>query len=240
MNQLTTPRIAAAVVGILATLATTFSAADSSTGFRPRSNTSSNERSSAIGQPEVEKSLSRPSRPITPNSSKKGGQKRGALSLWKTLGALLFVVGLIVLGAKFLGKHAPKFNGGIPPEAMEVLGKRTVDQKQVIHLIRLGSRIMVIGGSPNGLQTLAEITDPVEVDYLAGMCRKESSETPFTQGFLALFRRQPVTEQTESLDQNDSTDDELRHDVQTQPDSLSSNEDRLTALRNSVREDSHA
>lgn len=141
--------------------------------------------------------LPRPSRPLSRNGTTKKPQ-RGTGSMLRTIGALIFVVALIMIGSKFLRKHAPRLNGGIPDEAMQVLGKRAIGQKQVVHLVRLGSRILVIGGSPTGLQTLAEITDPIEVDFLSGMCQQDAPESQFTRGFLAMFRRQPIDDPSET------------------------------------------
>ncbi len=175
--------------------------ADSPTSFGPgtsRSVPAAGNASARSDQKSASPSLTRPARSITPRDAK-SGKKRASGSIWKSLGALLFVVVLIVVGAKLLGKHAPRLNGGIPTETLEVLGKRNIDQRQTIHLVRLGSRILVLGGSQQGLHTLAEITDPVEVDTIAGMCRRDENDGKFTQGFLALFRRKPVTDnQTEN------------------------------------------
>lgn len=137
------------------------------------------------------------SRPITPTGrslSHAGevapGRTAGAASLWKTFGALGLVLGLIVLGARLWKKHGPRIAAGLPAEAMEVLGKRHLDSRQSIQLVRLGSRILVLGSTPAGLRTLAELTDPVEVDYLAGLCRRDDTGGGVAQSFQALFRRQ--------------------------------------------------
>jgi hypothetical protein len=37
-------------------------------------------------------------------------------------------------------------------------------------LLRLGNKLVLIAVSPTGVDTLAEITDPVEVDRLTGYC----------------------------------------------------------------------
>ncbi|GAB4135710.1 MAG: hypothetical protein Tsb009_02280 [Planctomycetaceae bacterium] len=228
MNTQTTPNIIPLFPAVML-LATILPNPTQAEPFNPQSSEAFNIRDSKGSRTSTNNAISPPGRPITPSSKKSGKRAAGSFSLWKTAGALLFVLVLIGLGAKSLSKHAPKFNGGIPPEALEILGKRNIDQRQAIHLVRLGSRILVIGNSPGGLQTLAEITDPVEVDYLAGMCRKDSTETSFTQGFLALFRREPIQnehpEMTPSSPTNDIATNESEH---------------VTSHSTSTMEESHA
>jgi hypothetical protein len=63
-----------------------------------------------------------------------------------------------------------------------------LDYRSTIQLVRCGSRLLVIGVSQAGMTTLAEITDPVEVDYLAGFC-KPSQPVSVGESFSQLFRR---------------------------------------------------
>ena len=115
-------------------------------------------------------------------------------SAWSTFGWLSLVVLLILIAARFLKKHGPLVNGGIPHEAIEILGRKYLDQKQSIFLLRLGSRVLVIGSSANGLRTLTEVTDPVEIDYLAGLCRPSHGDNSVAQTFRSLFGRQSFDE----------------------------------------------
>jgi flagellar biogenesis protein FliO len=77
---------------------------------------------------------------------------------------------------------------------VDVLGRRNVDSRHAVTLLRCGSRILVIGFSPQGMQVLTEMTDPVEVDFLTGLCRQSGEDTQFTQAFLDLFRRPQSTD----------------------------------------------
>lgn len=132
--------------------------------------------------------ITRPSGPL--RSAKSGARKSPGVPYWQTMAVLAGIVVVIVVGAKFLKKHGPLLTGGIPEDALEVLGKRAIDRGQTIYLVRLAGRILVIGSSTGGLQTLGEVTDPVEIDYLAGVCRQSSERSALTQGFLTLFNRQ--------------------------------------------------
>ncbi len=130
------------------------------------------------------------------SNSQSGDQERTdpTGSAWSILGALGFVILLILAMAKLLKKHGRIAIGGIPPEAIDFLGRRNIDQRQAIHLVRCGSRILVVGSSPNGLSTLAEVTDPVEVDYLAGLCRQSGKDMGMVQTFRQMFARQSPVE----------------------------------------------
>jgi hypothetical protein len=41
-----------------------------------------------------------------------------------------------------------------------------------MHLVRIGRKLLLIAVSPAGSETLTEITDPVEVDRLGGLCQQ--------------------------------------------------------------------
>lgn len=136
---------------------------------------------------------------IAPRTSDKLPGKQGSpgsasrirpqTSGWGTvIGGLSIVVALILSVAKIVRKHVPATAGALPPEALQILGRRTLEPRQTIHLVRCAGRILVIGASQQGLSTLAEITDPVEVDYLAGLCQRSEPESP-AKSFGQIFQR---------------------------------------------------
>ena len=53
---------------------------------------------------------------------------------------------------------------------VEVLGRAPLADRKQMQLLRLGNKLVLIAVSPTGTDTLAEITDPVEVDRLTGYC----------------------------------------------------------------------
>ncbi len=133
---------------------------------------------------------------ITPvNRPKQEGQGQGkksssrsAPSIWGTFGALLVVISIIFIVAKLFKKHHPMASANLPLEVMEVLGKRPLDARQTIHFVRCGSRILILGSSPAGLEMLSEVDDPVEVDLISGMCRERTQSTRTNTAFLNLFQ----------------------------------------------------
>ncbi len=116
-----------------------------------------------------------------------------------TLWPLLFVVGLIVVGARWLKSRGPTATRGLPAEVFEVLGRNAIDPRTSVVLARCGSRLLVLSLSPHGLSTLTEITDPVEIDCLAGLCRATQRDQSLVETFRSMLHKpagsKPVTSQ---------------------------------------------
>ena len=87
---------------------------------------------------------------------------------------LLFVLGL----AKLFLKRSPYAISGLPREAIDVLGRRVVDPRNSVYIVKVGSRMIVLGSSPGGLTSLADITDPIEVASLANICAAAQQSRP--------------------------------------------------------------
>lgn len=113
------------------------------------------------------------------------------LGQWMTtLLGLSIVLGLILSFAYAFRKHIPLATKVLPPDIVEVLGRRFIDQRNCVQLIRCGNRILIVAHSPtHGLQTLSEITDAIEVDTLAGRC-KQSDTSSMTSRFEELIAGQ--------------------------------------------------
>jgi flagellar biogenesis protein FliO len=109
-----------------------------------------------------------------------------SLSPMTAVSALAVVICLILILARVFRRHAPLFGQALPAEALEVLGRRFLDQRQSIVLLRIGSRILVVGSSAAGLQGIGEVTDPIEVDLIAGTCRGKNGQ-PLGSSFLGLL-----------------------------------------------------
>lgn len=118
----------------------------------------------------------------------------GSATGWSaTLWPLLFVVGLIVVGTRWLKARSPAAARGLHAEVFEVLGRKAIDPRTSIVLARCGSRLLVLSQSPHGLQTLTEITDPVEIDCLAGLCRATQRDQTLVDTFRALLHKPKTT-----------------------------------------------
>jgi flagellar biogenesis protein FliO len=122
----------------------------------------------------------------TPRSAASPRDTSTSGAWWTTLSGLAIVL-CIVGGLAWLArKHLPQVVRGLPPTVFEVLGRKTIEPRAVVHLVRCGNRILLLGCTPAGLTTLTQFDDPVDVDHLAGMCRAESDSQT---SFLNLFHR---------------------------------------------------
>ncbi len=128
----------------------------------------------------------RPSTPLAPRSSLglpdrdlAGNPENQSGGFGSILIALGFVIVLMLGVAKVVQRRNPFAVTGVPREAIDVLGRRTVDPRNSIYIVRVGPKILLLGNSANGLTTLSEIEDPIEVAALANQCRA-ASETPPT------------------------------------------------------------
>lgn len=122
-----------------------------------------------------------------PARNEKGNSRvshSGLNMLLTTGGALAFVIGLIFVVAWGFRRAAPRGAFLLPGEVVEVLGRAPLANRQMVHLLRCGNKLLLVSVTPTGADTLTEITDPMEVDRVAGLCRQAqpgSSTTAFRQ-----------------------------------------------------------
>jgi len=104
-----------------------------------------------------------------------GNQKTSGLggmpSLVTTACSLAVVLGLFFMFACVIRRAAPRGSMLLPSEVIEVLGRAPLANRQQIHLLRCGNKLLLVSATPTGVETLTELTDPEEVDRLAGLCR---------------------------------------------------------------------
>lgn len=92
---------------------------------------------------------------------------------WVTVASSLAVVlGLFLVVAWAMRRTVPGGAVVLPSDVVEVLGRAALAGKAQVHLVRCGSKLLLVSLSPTGVETLTEITDPDEVDRLAGLCRE--------------------------------------------------------------------
>ncbi len=116
--------------------------------------------------------------------------------------ALGLVIVLILGVAKVVHRKNPFAVTGVPREAVDVLGRRTVDPRNSIYIVRVGPKILLLGNSATGLTTLSEIDDPIEVASLANICRA-TSERPSNDPlawFKGLIGRRPASGEVSSFE----------------------------------------
>lgn len=96
----------------------------------------------------------------------------------KVLSSLAIVVGCYLGFVWLMRKANPKRNGGLPSEVFELVGSKRMNSKQTLQLVRLGSKLLLLVNGEEGTQSIAEITDPNEVEYLTSVCNRRPTTRP--------------------------------------------------------------
>ncbi len=99
---------------------------------------------------------------------------QGLPSAVKVIASLAVVLGVFFLVAWGMRRATPQGRGLLPGEVFETLGRAPMDGRQQVHLLRCGNKLLLVSVTPAGAETLTEITDPLEVDRLAGLCQQAS------------------------------------------------------------------
>jgi flagellar biogenesis protein FliO len=119
--------------------------------------------------------------------------------------SLGFVLGLFWVTVKLLNRGVKNGGKSLPKNVVEVLGNAPMMGRQSLQVIRFGNKILLVAVSPAGYDTLTEITDPLEVDRLAGMCHANSPHSS-TSSFTELLG-QLTSWRPKLADANDRDDD---------------------------------
>ncbi|MEM7260798.1 MAG: flagellar biosynthetic protein FliO [Planctomycetota bacterium] len=80
--------------------------------------------------------------------------------------SVVLVVGLVALLAFFVRRAQPSARDREGNRVLEILGRISVSPKQQVTLVRVGSRVLCVGVSPDRLSCLSEITESAEVTRL--------------------------------------------------------------------------
>jgi flagellar biogenesis protein FliO len=145
---------------------------------------------------DVEKQL-----PLPPPRHESTAVEKSASSS-RTLGAIVSVVvslavvlGLFLAVAWLMRRGMPNSARRLPGEVVEVLGRTPLAGRQQMHVLRFGNKLLLVAASATGVDTIGEITDPLEIDRLAGLCAAQeatSASTTFKQIFGQLGREKSV------------------------------------------------
>lgn len=115
--------------------------------------------------------------PLPPRSKRSRDQttKRPGSSgraLMTVLGSLAIVLAVFFVFVWVTRSAAPKGMAPLSKEVVESLGRAPLLGRQQMQLIRIGNKLILLSVTSTGADTLTEITDPEEVDRLAGLCRQ--------------------------------------------------------------------
>jgi flagellar biogenesis protein FliO len=79
----------------------------------------------------------------------------------------LIIVIVVIWGLSLLLKKFVTVRGLVSSsESLKILSTLSLSPSRVLYLVRLGERILLIGGGEGGLRTLADITNPEEVSQI--------------------------------------------------------------------------
>jgi flagellar biogenesis protein FliO len=115
-------------------------------------------------------------------------------SIGNVAGSLGIVVGVFLAVVWGMRRMAPKGAGQLPKEAFEVLGRAPLVGRRQAQLIRCGPKLLLVSVAADEVETLTEITEPAEVDRLAGLCMASHSTSASAafRGILDHFAKEPA------------------------------------------------
>ena len=95
----------------------------------------------------------------------------------KVITSLAVVLGLFLLGMLILRKANARGGAMRPGEVVQTLGRAPLSGRQEMHLVRVGNKLLLLSVTATGAETLTEITEPEEIDRLAGICRQSHPDS---------------------------------------------------------------
>ena len=138
-------------------------------------------------------SLTAPDRPTSPRPRRvaERAPEPATSNGWGTVA----YYSVLVLGLAFAGyvaawgvrRQTLPARTGLPDGLLEHVGSRTLAPQTTLHIVRVGTRLLILGHTPQGLQTLSEIDDPERVSQLMSLSEVSGGEAR------NLFRRNRPT-----------------------------------------------
>jgi len=123
--------------------------------------------------------VQQPTMPLAPQTPAEGVKRPGGWgSLASVLGSLIVVLGIFLIAVWALRRSALGSRGMLPQDVFEPLGRAPLGAHPQAHLIRWGSKLLLVAVSTNEARTLTEIAEPVEVERLARLCRQGRGQRP--------------------------------------------------------------
>jgi len=119
--------------------------------------------------------------PLPPRSKRQSRQPTTRVgtssgrALLTVLGSLAIVLAVFFVFVWLTRSAAPKGMAPLSKDVVESLGRAPLLGRQQMQLIRIGNKLVLLSVTSTGADTLTEITDPVEVDRLSGLCRQAQS-----------------------------------------------------------------
>jgi flagellar biosynthetic protein FliO len=121
--------------------------------------------------------------PLAPPKSKRGANDSShrpptaGRAVTTVTTSLAVVLGVFALLAWLARKANAKGRAMLPGNVLETLGRARLNARQEMHLVRVGNKLILLAVTPTSAETLTEITDPAEIDRLAGICRQDQADS---------------------------------------------------------------
>jgi len=90
---------------------------------------------------------------------------------------LAIVVGLFLVCMWLLRRSGPKPTSPLPSEAVAVLGRIPLAARNFAHLLQVGNKLVLVAITPDGVAPITEVTDPVEVQRMLGVCLRNNKQS---------------------------------------------------------------
>lgn len=130
-----------------------------------------------------------------PGTAAGESRSRAAGGAATVIASLALVLGLFVVAAWVLRRGMPRQNRSLPKEAVESLGRIPFPGRQQGQLLRVGNKLVLVSFSTAGADVITEVTDPIEVDRLAGLCAQSDPHAAvrsFREVVDGFFRDKPA------------------------------------------------
>lgn len=113
-----------------------------------------------------------PLSPPSSSSSEVKTQSGSTLQMLLSVGSSLMMVLGLFLGSVWLYRKSMGSSRatGLPKNVVQILGRTPVATRQQLVLLRFGPKLVLVSMVQGETRTISEITDPHEVDRLAGLC----------------------------------------------------------------------
>jgi flagellar biogenesis protein FliO len=129
--------------------------------------------------------LKSPSKEVVGSVSKPKSGWAAALSM---IFSLAIVLCLFLIIAWLFRKSQPRAMVKLPNDVVQIMGRTSMAPRQQVYVVRFGSKMLLVSHQPGQTQTLGEITDPEEVQRLAGLC-EANQPTSITHSFRDVLRQ---------------------------------------------------
>ncbi len=108
---------------------------------------------------------------------------------------LAIVVGLFLVCMWLLRRAGPKPTSPLPSDAVAVLGRVPLAARNFAHLLQVGNKLVLVAITPEGVAPITEITDPLEVQRMLGLCLRngKQSTTAEFQDVLEQLSKEPAS-----------------------------------------------